>query len=106
MTILKVYQFSSLERINSRYPPSILVPALIRINKGTFGVCNNCSESIGYDRLIPRRNAVYVARKFTRIPTPEIFIQNFEDLSWVIRVTVCLILICESKGPIMAEGRH
>jgi RNA polymerase-binding protein DksA len=26
--------------------------ALIRINKGTFGVCNDCGESIGYDRLM------------------------------------------------------
>ena len=26
--------------------------ALIRINKGTFGVCNDCSKPIGYDRLM------------------------------------------------------
>ena len=26
--------------------------ALIRINKGTFGVCTDCGESIGYDRLM------------------------------------------------------
>ncbi len=26
--------------------------ALIRINKGTFGVCNDCGEPIGYNRLM------------------------------------------------------
>lgn len=26
--------------------------ALIRINKGTFGVCSDCGEPIGYDRLM------------------------------------------------------
>ena len=26
--------------------------ALIRINKGTFGICDDCSDSIGYDRLM------------------------------------------------------
>ena len=26
--------------------------AIIRINKGTFGVCNDCGEPIGYDRLM------------------------------------------------------
>jgi len=26
--------------------------ALIRINKGTFGACIDCGESIGYDRLM------------------------------------------------------
>ena len=26
--------------------------ALIRINKGTFGICNDCGEPVGYDRLM------------------------------------------------------
>jgi RNA polymerase-binding protein DksA len=36
--------------------------ALIRINKGTFGVCIDCGEPIGYDRLMAYPTAIRCIR--------------------------------------------